>query len=352
MTSKRTFKLFANCKVVLGALNATINDLHRGRVYSIPRSLGTFLSENSNINTQKYIQEKWEEDKKTILEYLEFLESKELGFWTNEPEKFPDLNHTWKSPEHINNAIIEIEKLSFENIRKIAQALNALLCKHVEIRCYKNASIDKIDFFASNFVESTLKSIVVFLPMKENKIPEIEKLSLKFPRIALIILHSAKDNSSTLSFKSQKIKTITRTVDNRTHCGIIEPNMFSIKIPVFMESLEHNSCLNKKLSVDMDGEIKNCPSMRESFGNVADVNIEEIAKSDSFRKTWKITKDTIGVCRDCEYRRVCTDCRAYVDNPKDIHSKPLKCGYDPYKGEWSDWSKNPLKKETIQFYNI
>ena len=26
-------------------------------------------------------------------------------------------------------------------------------------------------------------------------------------------------------------------------------------------------------------------------------------------------------------------------------SKPLKFGYNPYTGEWKDWSKNPLKKK-------
>lgn len=36
----------------------------------------------------------------------------------------------------------------------------------------------------------------------------------------------------------------------------------------------------------------------------------------------------------------------------DILSKPLKCGYNPYTGEWSDWSTNPLKQKAIEFYGI
>ena len=33
-------------------------------------------------------------------------------------------------------------------------------------------------------------------------------------------------------------------------------------------------------------------------------------------------------------------------------SKPLKCGYNPYTNEWADWSTNPLKQETIEYYGI
>lgn len=58
------------------------------------------------------------------------------------------------------------------------------------------------------------------------------------------------------------------------------------------------------------------------------------------------------VCKDCEFRYICTDCRAYVEDPDDILSKPLKCGYNPYTGEWSEWSTNPLKQKAIDFYGM
>lgn len=47
-----------------------------------------------------------------------------------------------------------------------------------------------------------------------------------------------------------------------------------------------------------------------------------------------------------------SNCRAYIDNPDDIYCKPLKCGYDPNTGEWSDWSTNPLKQKVIDFYGM
>ncbi len=57
-------------------------------------------------------------------------------------------------------------------------------------------------------------------------------------------------------------------------------------------------------------------------------------------------------CDDCKFSYICTDCRAYLENPEDMYSKPLKCGYNPYTNEWEEWSANPLKQKAIDFYGM
>jgi radical SAM protein with 4Fe4S-binding SPASM domain len=54
-----------------------------------------------------------------------------------------------------------------------------------------------------------------------------------------------------------------------------------------------------------------------------------------FKKTWGINKDQISICKDCEFRYICTDCRVFIENKDDIYSKPAKCGYDPYTTKWN-----------------
>ena len=71
-----------------------------------------------------------------------------------------------------------------------------------------------------------------------------------------------------------------------------------------------------------------------------------------FKEKWGISKDHISVCRDCEFRYACSDCRAYLENPEDAFSKPLKCGYDPYSGKWNEWSENPAKRMAAKLYGI
>ena len=115
--------------------------------------------------------------------------------------------------------------------------------------------------------------------------------------------------------------------------------------------------LHKKISIDVDGNIRNCPSMPQSFGNIKDTTLEEALEHPDFKKYWNLTKDHIEVCKDCEFRYICTDCRAYTERTHtnaeglDI-SKPLKCGYNPYTGEWEEWSTNPLKEKAIEFYGM
>lgn len=353
MKIKKTFKLFANCKVVKGISQATICDLHRGSVYSIPLSLALFLEKTSANITYDVLETYLPETQNTILEYLDHFVKKELGFWTDDPDSFPDLNLKWSSPEVINNAIIEIDKIESKHLEKIANSLVTLLCKFIEIRVYKLLDINKICNFLNRFQDSTLKGVIIYIPYtNEQEINNLKRTLLTNPLISLIIIHSATIKKLPKSILTDKIKLISKKINSNSHCGVIDPNLFSIKIPVFTESHQFNSCLNKKIAIDLNGSIKNCPSMLQDFGNIKNTSLEDVVNNKDFRKHWTITKDQIKGCKNCEFRYICTDCRAYTENPNDIFSKPLKCGYDPQTNTWSEWSKNPLKKETIHFYKL
>ena len=139
---------------------------------------------------------------------------------------------------------------------------------------------------------------------------------------------------------------------NERSCGKTDSSYFSINVQFFSEAQSYNSCLNKKISIDTEGNIKNCPSMKEHFGNTKTTSLQTALKNKKFKKYWDITKDKITVCKDCEFRYICLDCRAYLEDPDDLHSKPLKCGYDPYTGKWEEWNKNPLKEKTIKHYEL
>ena len=73
--------------------------------------------------------------------------------------------------------------------------------------------------------------------------------------------------------------------------------------------------------------------MDKSFGNIRTDKLIDILNIKAFKKVWNINKDKIEVCRDCEFRYICTDCRAIRENKSDIYSKPLNCSYNPYTNE-------------------
>ena len=92
--------------------------------------------------------------------------------------------------------------------------------------------------------------------------------------------------------------------------------------------------------------------MVKSFGNIENTTLTEAINKATFKDLWFISKSQIETCKDCEFRFICTDCRAYTENPADLYSKPLKCGYNPYTTKWENWSSNPLKKQAIEFYKL
>lgn len=146
--------------------------------------------------------------------------------------------------------------------------------------------------------------------------------------------------------------------DGNNRQKLILPGILKTRSPLkVIEALNHNSCFHKKTGIDIDGHIKNRPAMSRSFGNIRDTTLEEALRHKDFKRYRNLTKDGIEVCKDCEFRYICTDCRAYTEqthfdqNQLDV-SKPLKCDYDPYTAEWQEWSTNPLKQKAILHYGM
>ncbi|MDR0604060.1 MAG: SPASM domain-containing protein [Bacteroidales bacterium] len=132
-----------------------------------------------------------------------------------------------------------------------------------------------------------------------------------------------------------RISIISKNINSSDCCGEILKEDFIIPtIRSYMENYLYNGCLNRKISIDESGEIKNCPSMKRSYGNISEKSIFDVAKNENFQEFWKINKMQILICKDCEYRCICTDCRAFISEPENIYSKPSKCSYNPHTLKW------------------
>ena len=115
---------------------------------------------------------------------------------------------------------------------------------------------------------------------------------------------------------------------NNNNCGCISDYSRIFRDAGFYKMSQiHNSCLYKKVSLDRDGNVRNCPSMFEKY----DLNdgLEKITKSTAFRKYWNITKKDIKGCKNCEFRFNCLDCRAHTKG-NGLYDKPITCKYNPF----------------------
>jgi SPASM domain peptide maturase of grasp-with-spasm system len=346
--------LFETCVVTIGATTSIIFDLQRGDYFTIPNSFGNFIKENNGKKVADIYAIYGDESKEVVDEYLEFLMENEMAFFSNHPELFPSLGNKWNEPAKITNAIIDFDKSSDIN-QTIFSDIQNLGVRHLQLRFLEEFESLDLKKILTLCISEEFESIEIVLKYtKEFSDPLFFKnLCISFPTISLITVmnapedhyfHDQLNNFGHISFSSMPL-------DGVKSCGLTCKEYFSINIKTYTESLNHNSCLNRKISIGADGNIKNCPSMKESFGNIKNVTLEEALAQKGFKKHWNTTKDKIKVCKDCEFRYICTDCRAYVEDPNDKFSKPLKCGYDPYTGIWSEWSTNPLKQKAIKFYD-
>ncbi|MCP5103000.1 MAG: hypothetical protein GY950_06465 [bacterium] len=69
-------------------------------------------------------------------------------------------------------------------------------------------------------------------------------------------------------------------------------------------------------------------------GNVKEIPLKDIINGE-LQKYWSLSRDKISVCKDCEYRFVCKDCRPVSYGPTgQLEAKDPNCLYDPYKGKF------------------
>jgi SPASM domain peptide maturase of grasp-with-spasm system len=256
---------------------------------------------------------------------------------------FTPLSKKYISPFKIETCIIDYIDSSRYKIEDALKVVIDERIKFVELRFYKHCSNINLKKILQKLKSSDVESIDIVLPFSNSKKPfDFED----YPKVSRIIYHSTK-----VGFKPSNKEFVYYTseiITNSKNCGQISPLLFTANRNHVLKSLNFNSCLYKKIGIDVDGNVKNCPSM----SNTRSVNLSNFSLEKIHCNLAQITKDKIKTCKDCEFRHVCTDCRVYLEDPNDIYSKPLKCGYDPYLGTWSDWKTDPKKQDAIKFYNL
>lgn len=314
------------------------------------------LELQGTITFNELVEIHGKENETTLEEYFEFLLNYELVFFHDSPELFPFLNDFWDEPFEITNCIIDFNEISFEKVMSIKNAIDVTPIKALQIRIFEEIKANELDLILSNIKPEGLNSIELILKYSKGiSLDEMRNICTKYPYIFTITVFNSPEEIKFYNNKNDvfgQIFYLKNFVLSEKSCGNIIPDFFTINIKTYTESLHHNSCLNRKVSIDKEGNIKNCPSMVESFGNVYNNTLNKALSQPEFKKYWSINKDQISVCKDCEFRYICTDCRAYIEDPKDILSKPLKCGYNPYSGQWTDWFLESQKVNTIEFYKL
>ncbi|HEX2223944.1 MAG TPA: grasp-with-spasm system SPASM domain peptide maturase [Thermoanaerobaculia bacterium] len=340
MDASPVFRLFASCIPVKGARRSVVCDLQRGTYQLIPNGLYEILTEHRDqpvVAIKAAYDHEFDEE---IDEYFQFLLDQEFGFWCDEPELFPDLDLTWDAPGRITNALIDVDAGSRHDFPALLAQLDALGCAALEVRFFRPCTLADLRQVLEASRHGRLRSVQLLFPHGDGLADEaLDQLCRDYPRLSGLVVHSApEDRRRKAPGTPVPLHYRKAVIDSADHCGQVHPGYFVTNIGHFTEAQQHNTCLNRKLSIDARGEIRNCPSLPKSFGNAAEAPLADALAQPGFRELWTVHKDEIEVCRDCEFRYVCTDCRAYLTDPGNLYAKPRKCGYDPYTAQWSTGS--------------
>lgn len=328
-------KTFTNCLPVKGATRSIIYDLQRQKYDFIPNSMADMLLQHDGKSDEEIKAAYNNQYNDIIDEYIEFLIDKEYIFYTKHPELFPALSLEWDEPSIITNAIIS-DKESKHPYNKIFQQLDKMNCKAVQWRFFQLESFDQLNTYLELTDDSRLQHIEIIMPwIGDFSIDEYKKLVYNHQRIWSIRIFNAPFNRTDYidQQKHHPVAYTTSNIEDNTFCGNIFPANFNINIKMFTEAQHFNTCLNCKVAIGENGKIKNCPSMEESFGNVKTDDLIMVVKTPEFQNRWHIKKDDIEVCKDCEFRYMCLDCRAYLEESS-ILKQPIKCNYNPCIAKW------------------
>ncbi len=290
-----------------------------------------------NIKTEDLLMSNW----KTILSKLKNIGCKKIQFIGGEPLLF----------KHFSSLLDYAIELKFEDISIFTNATlltNSLINKikdnniSVKVSLYgHNSEVhDKITQITGSFNKTIsnlellykvgAKTSIAVILMKENEtylndiINFIKTKNFKYNGYDVI----------RVEMNSEQYKHIPSKKVIMEKC-ITEPNFYANK-NFFITSLFQNTCWHGKLAITSSGNIIPCIFARNYvMGNIFNIDLNDFLMADNIKKYWYLPKDEIDICKDCEYRYACKDCRPLGESiTGNFFGKFSRCTYDPYKGIW------------------
>lgn len=355
----RTFMLYADCVLVRGAARSAIYDLGRNKIVSFSTAFYELILQlNGQTLGEAVEQLKLKREHERMKELVDYLIEHEMGTFVADASRFPKVTLKRDDSIEIHNAIVDVRTVKHDFAR-IFTELDSVGCEFVQIRAYSNIlSLDDLYVIAGHARHKSIRSIEILLPYSATSYPDesMKEFIANSRIVAKLVIHGApgdrilaiSDNPLVGSANDRAVYFIEQRIDSASQCGQITSRTITLpSTQLFVDLLHNNGCLRGKISIDEDGHVKNCPSFPDNFGRFGREPLSDLIERSQFRRMWGVTKDHIKVCRDCEFRYACTDCRAYVQEPGDIYSKPANCAYDPYSGRWID--AKPSASATSEF---
>ncbi len=297
-TSKPYFILYAHNQVVEGEKRAAIYDLKQARVFYIPKVLVGILEELRERTLSEVIELYAADQPEALLQYIDFLQDYDLGFYVDDPQKFPQLSLCYYYPGTIQNAIVLSDLRSYD----LGAALHGLAeqgCRFLNLFIDLQATLDFEKLWQG--LEQVADSIFVSIQLAirgAEAVPQasLKALYLQYKKLSKITICEADERSS--------VQPGLIHYSEKNLADLLAPtsDQLILNIPFFSEAIRFNPYYYQKVVIGWKGEIKNGVNTRKEFGYIQYDSLERITTSTDFQALWEVNADRITELQNSELR--------------------------------------------------
>ena len=284
------FTLYTYCRTIEGRDFSIILDLQRVRYTRIPAFLREILFEYLHLPVADII-DLYQDGEGHILSALGFLEKDKFGFFTDNPEQYPPLNLTWKTPGILQNAIVEIESLAAYDYSDVFSQLEELNCYHFEIWLDGSARLGALENVLAQFNESRVKSFDLIIPYEAAYTrEELTRFKKVCEKVNFILVYSSPEErvytDSLVIFKTESLEELKAKSARPTE-------ELCVNLAFYIEALYHNPFHNQKVAISKDGFIQNSMQTETAYGHIKEQRIRDVVMKEAFQESWHVSNDRV-----------------------------------------------------------
>lgn len=321
------FKFYNSCIPVKGFNRTAICDLQRSEIFFISNSVTDMLQDNIDKKIE-VIYEEYSGYEELVTKNFTFLIENELGFLTDEPDNFLDLDLEKDYLFLSDIMFLEIDDLQEFKVRLLKE-IDSLGCVQLVLLSKSKIKFDILEQVLEILKNSKLNVISVVSEYSNDSL-NIEKFFAEFPRLRDVNFFNSPEG---MVSDNQWINFYSGNYNEFLSRRISSVNNLLLNLDAFIEAQKFNLFFNRKVYISNKGDIKNYFNDEKVFGNIENDAITEIISTDSFQELWKANKDKIDVCSVCEFRYICPDNRIPIQKDEKYFHESL-CNYDPKTNTW------------------
>jgi SPASM domain peptide maturase of grasp-with-spasm system len=271
--------------------------------------------------------------RKIVMSYVAFLDSSFLINKHIGEGDFPKISLKYKNSNSlVQNIIFEIQK---KIDLRVFDFINKVKCKTIDFIFHSSLGVSQLNEIVIA-VNNSNRVKQVKITCKYNENVNYQNILKSTSKISHLIIFGANEES----YNKVGIVNLYKLTSNKL--SGFEPlnklEHMSVSLDFFVESQKHHTYFNRKLFIGKNGEIKNTPESEYVYENINSLKkpeeLNEIIFSSEYQEHWYVHKEIVDICKDCEFRHMCTDNRLPFKRTENEWYHKTECDYNPYINKW------------------